>query len=99
LVVENNPLGPIGRRLILFPILVDQRFIDLVGEGNPRALVILAHFFALVAILKSFWFVGNTGTREVRAIAAHLPAHWQGMLEFPLRLVNEGVPYSPPAVS
>ncbi|KIN08933.1 hypothetical protein OIDMADRAFT_100460 [Oidiodendron maius Zn] len=98
-VQRNDPLGPIGRRLILFPILVEQRFIDLVGEAKPRALVILAHYFALVTIIKSFWFVGNTGLREVRSIAAYLPAHWQGSMELPLRLVNEGLPYSQTAAS
>lgn len=90
---NNDPLGPIGRRLMLFPILVDQRFIELVDKARPRALVIIAHYFALVTILKSFWFVGNTGPREVRAIAAHIPGPWRHMMELPLRLVNQGVPY------
>jgi hypothetical protein len=94
-VQKSDPLGPIGRRLMLFPMLVDQRFIELVGEAKPRALVIMAHYFALVVILKSFWFVGNTGAREVRAIAAQVPANWRGMMALPLRLVNEGLPYSP----
>jgi hypothetical protein len=98
-VQKSDPLGPIGRRLMLFPMLVDQRFIELVGEAKPRALVILAHYFALVVILKSFWFVGNTGPREVRAIAAHVPAEWKGMMALPLRLVNEGVPSSPVAAT
>lgn len=98
-VQKGDPLGPIGRRLMLFPVLVDQRFIELVGEAKPRALVIMAHYFALVVVLKPFWLVGNTGPREVRAIAAQVPADWQGMMALPLRLVNEGVAYSPAAAT
>ncbi|KND87183.1 Sterol regulatory element-binding protein ECM22 [Tolypocladium ophioglossoides CBS 100239] len=97
---RNDPLGPIGRRLMVFPLLVDKRFIELVGEARPRALVVMAHYFALVVILKSFWFIGNTGRREVRAIAAHLPAHWQDLMEWPLRIVDDGgLAYSFAAVS
>lgn len=92
---KNQPLGPIGRRLVLFPMLVDKRFIELVGEAKPRALVVLAHYFALMEILRSWWYIGNTGSREVRAIAAHLPARWQTLLEWPLRMVEEGLPYAP----
>jgi hypothetical protein len=71
-VQKGDPLGSIGRRLMLFPVLVDQRFIELVGEAKPRALVIMAHYFALLVVLKSFWHVRNTGQREVRAIAAQV---------------------------
>ncbi|KAE9366752.1 hypothetical protein N431DRAFT_429553 [Stipitochalara longipes BDJ] len=98
-VQKNDPLGPIGRRLMLFPILIDQRFIELVGEARPRALVIMAHYFALFVVLKSYWIVGNTGPREVRAIAAQVSADWQGMMALPLHLVNQGVLYSPAAAT
>ncbi|KAF3892544.1 C6 finger domain-containing protein [Trichophyton interdigitale] len=86
----NGPPGPIRRRIVVFPFIVDPRFIDLVAEGRPRALVILAHFFALIVFLDTYWFVGNTGAREVRAIAAHLPPFWQGLMGFPLYIVENG---------
>ena len=94
-VQKGDPIGPLGRRLMLFPILVDERFIELVGKAQPRALVIMAHYFALLVILKSFWHVGNTGQREVRAIAAQVPDDWKGMMALPLHLVNQGLLYPP----
>ena len=66
--------GRIRRRLVLFPTRVDQCLSYPVGKAKPRALVILAHYFALFGILKLFRFVGNTGLPEVRAIAAYMIA-------------------------
>lgn len=94
-VLRNEPLGPIGRRLVLFPILANKRFIELVEEARPRALVVMAHYFALFTVLRSFWYIGNTGPREVRAIAAHLLAPWQRLMEWPLHIVEGGWTYNP----
>lgn len=89
---RKDQLGSIGRRLVLFPLFVKQRFIELVGQNRPRALVILARYFALITTLKSFWFIGHTGRREVRAIAANLPPHWQDLMEWPLQTVDQDWP-------
>lgn len=94
---RNEPLGPIGRRLMLFPLLVDKGFIELVGEARPRALVIMAHYFSLLVVLESYWYIGLTGRREVKAIASHLSADWQGLIEWPLHVIENGIPYTPGA--
>lgn len=90
-VQNHEPPGPIRRRLIVFPLLIDKRFIELVAECRPRALVILAHYFALVSLLQSFWFVGKTGSREVHALAKYLPADWQDLMEWPLWFIDQGL--------
>lgn len=89
---KEEPHGPIRRRIMLFPMLADRAFVDLVAEGRPRALVILGHYFALVKMLETFWYVGNTGAREVRAIAAHLSHRWKGMMDLPLRIIEHNQP-------
>lgn len=95
LIRKNSPLGLVGRQMLLFPLIVDTRFIELVGESRPRALVALAHYFALFVILESFWYIDQTGRREVEAIAAHLPPHWKPLMEWPLKVINEGISYTP----
>ncbi|KAF3492150.1 C6 finger domain-containing protein [Arthroderma uncinatum] len=89
----EEPSGQIKRRIMVFPLLVDTRFIDLVTEGRPRALVIMAHYFALVVALESSWFIGDTGAREVKAIASHLPTWWQGFMDLPMRAINGDFTY------
>ena len=97
MIQNHEPIGPIGRRLVLFPVLIERHFIDLVGELRPRALVVMAHYFALLTVVKNFWFIGNTGVREIEALATYLPSRWLGLIEWPLLVVKDGLPYRPPA--
>ena len=86
---ENETLGEICRRLLLFPILIRSRFIQLVGEQQPRALVILAHFFALIARFRDLWWIGDTGQREIFGIQSVLPPEWQYLMSWPLHAMYE----------
>ena len=76
------------RRLISFPMLIQQPFIDLVAEQRPRALVVLAHYFALLARISHVWWIGDTGRREIRGIQTILPDEWQNFLEWPLQAME-----------
>ncbi|KFY49262.1 hypothetical protein V495_00643 [Pseudogymnoascus sp. VKM F-4514 (FW-929)] len=71
--------GDILRLLILFPILTQKPFIDSVGEQQPRALVLLAHYFALLVAYREVWWIGDIGRREVLGIQSSLPVSWQQM--------------------
>lgn len=88
---NHDPPGCIGRRLIIFPMMVRRRFVDLVEERRPRALVILAHYFALLAMLRGYWWLGDVGLREVRAIMGVLPMEWRGMMAWPLQILDEQI--------
>lgn len=86
---DSHPPPGLSRRLYLFPMLVDAQFVDYVGQGRPRALVIMAHYFTLLALHREFWYIGDTGLREARAIAAEVPPEWQGMLIQPLEILKD----------
>ncbi|EHK22969.1 uncharacterized protein TRIVIDRAFT_28001 [Trichoderma virens Gv29-8] len=86
---DNQPPPGLSRRLYLFPMIVDAQFVDYVGQKRPRALVIMAHYFALLAIHRDFWYIGDAGLREAQAIAAELPSEWQGMLIQPLEILKD----------
>ena len=75
---ESN--GTLCRRLAVFPMMVDKLFLDLVEERRPRALAVMAHYFALLAKLSDFWWIGASGHREVAAIQSELPPEWQGSI-------------------
>jgi hypothetical protein len=79
------------RRLISFPMLIQKQFIDLVAEQQPRALVVLAHYFALLARFSHFWWIGDTGQREILGIQSFLPDEWQHLLEWPLQAMEAGL--------
>ncbi|KUJ06795.1 uncharacterized protein LY89DRAFT_692155 [Mollisia scopiformis] len=79
----------IFRRLIIFPTVVYTEFIDLVKEQRPRALVILAHFFAFLWDFRDFWWIGDCGRREVRAIENALNEEWRELMVWPLQAVDD----------
>ena len=81
--------GEICRRLILFPYLIRRRFIDLVKDQQPRALAVLAHYFALLASFRDVWWIGVTGRREVQALATVLSGKWYNLMSWPLSVTEE----------
>ena len=88
---RGNP-EDIFRKLILFPILVPKRFIDLVEKQQPRALVVLGHYFSLVArVGHTWWWCGDTGRREVRGIQTVLSDKWLGLMSWSLRTMEESL--------
>jgi hypothetical protein len=56
------------RRLVVFPTMAPEAFIQLVIEARPRALVVLAHYFAALAEFEDVWWVAKIGIREVRGL-------------------------------
>ncbi|KAM0425048.1 hypothetical protein ACHAPT_009607 [Fusarium lateritium] len=88
---QRDAAATVGRRVVVFPMLVHKRFVDLVEEQRPRALVILANYFALLAMLRSFWWIGDSGPRELQAIVEVVPEEWQGLLRWPKEVLEEQV--------
>lgn len=87
---NNEEPRDICRRLIAFPGLIEKkRFYDLVEEAQPRALVVLAHYFALLARFRDIWWVGDAGVRELKAISGVLGGEWQEMIDWPMKAVEE----------
>ena len=86
---EGEKPQTLCRLLLAFPYLVKQPFIDLLSEQRPRALVILAHYFAFLTRFRYVWFIGDAGPREIRAIEAILPVEWQDLMVWPLQRLAE----------
>ncbi|UPL03507.1 hypothetical protein LCI18_014441 [Fusarium solani-melongenae] len=91
---QREPAATVGRRVVVFPMMIHKRFVDLVEEQRPRALVILANYFALMAMLRSFWWIGDSGPRELQAIIEVVPEEWQGLLRWPKQVLEEQVVFT-----
>ena len=76
------------RRLIAFPMLIQKPFIELVARRQPRALVVLAHYFAYLVRFRDIWWIGDTGRREILGIQTILPDEWQYLLDWPLQAME-----------
>lgn len=82
----EHPMG-VARRIMAFALLAPRRFIEAVEQQRPRALAVLAHFFALGSVLQDVWWLGNTVQREIQGIWIALPLEWKYMVS---PLVGEG---------
>lgn len=86
-IIDGEPTHPLCRRLMAFSPLIPKRFIEFVEEGRPRALVILAHYFALASRVPAWW-MGNIPEREIRGIMTVLSPEWREHMHWPLAIAG-----------
>ncbi|ESZ91740.1 hypothetical protein SBOR_7891 [Sclerotinia borealis F-4128] len=65
------------RMIYAFATVAPETFIRRLNENNNRALVILAHFFALCKAADDVWWMRGIAEREVFGIQSVLPESWQ----------------------
>lgn len=84
-----------GKGALAFPGTVSKRFVELVEERQPRALAILASFFALLKVLDNVWWLQGMARREVLGIVSlfnsdffgpELEKKWWPHLEWAVRI-------------
>jgi len=89
---------------LAFPATVSRRFIELLEERRPRALAILACFFALLKSMDSVWWLQGMARREVLGVVSLFNSDffgpdayrtWWPHLEWAMRIAL----YEPPASS
>ncbi|KAL9094387.1 MAG: hypothetical protein Q9165_003237 [Trypethelium subeluteriae] len=88
----SEPEGTLTRRVMGFVPMLSDRFIELLRDGEPRALVVIAHYYSLIKQLENIWWIKDTAYREVMEICGLLPAEWQTMMRWPLEIL--GIPAS-----
>lgn len=88
-VAAEQPKVDIFKRMISFPMWINRKFTPLVDQQQPRALVVLCHYFALLTIFKDIWWIGDMGEREIRVIEKILPQRWLSLMAWPLRVLEE----------
>lgn len=73
---------------LAFPATVSKRFIELIEERRPRALAILACFFALLKRMEGVWWLGDVARREVMGLVSLFEpgSTWWRHLEWPIRI-------------
>lgn len=93
---NGEPVYAVTRRIQAFALVAPPKYIELLGIQRPRALVILAHFWATVAHVHGVWWIGEDSTmgeeptakREIRAIKSVIPPEWSATMVWPLDVVG-----------
>ncbi|KAG6018032.1 hypothetical protein E4U41_004050 [Claviceps citrina] len=95
---HKNPDAPAA---LAFPASVSRRFVELVEEKRPRALAILACFFALFQRMDPVWWLEGVSRREVMGLVSlfETGSSWWRHLEWPIRIALwDGGAVIPPSV-
>jgi hypothetical protein len=85
---EKELPSMISRRFMSLGAIMPDRFMHLLSQHDPRALVILAHFFAMTKQVDDLWWFRGVARREVLGIRSILPANWYPLMEWPLRVLE-----------
>ena len=79
-------------RILGFPATVSRRFIQLIDERDPRALVIIASFFAMTRRVDDAWWLEGVARKEVSGIMGLLDERWWPKMEWAVRIANHDGP-------
>ncbi|KAI1366831.1 hypothetical protein F5Y08DRAFT_300194 [Xylaria arbuscula] len=71
----------------IWSVCVDTKFIDLVTRRQPQALVILAHYTALLHHSRTLWQIGDAGYRFLHTICSVLGPTYEEQLTWVKNLV------------
>ncbi|KAL4805156.1 hypothetical protein BDV18DRAFT_141999 [Aspergillus unguis] len=85
--IKHFPLRQ-NLRPITFPTLISPEYRHILGQRNPMALVILAHWAVTLWDCREQWWCSNWGVRVVSVVALFLPERYAGALRYPLEKLN-----------
>ncbi|CAH0057953.1 unnamed protein product [Clonostachys solani] len=86
----GEPLNMFCRRLTYLSTLLPARYVELLSMKQPRALVLLAHVFALCSYASDMWWVGGSARQEIKALqeSGLLDGpEWEAMMRWPASIV------------
>lgn len=80
-----------GDRTLLFVwcAIVTPEYVDQVKSRQPMALVVLAHYAALLYTVRSQWWSADRGRQIVEAVYEELDASWKPAVQWPVEIVSE----------
>ncbi|KAL1642434.1 hypothetical protein SLS58_005508 [Diplodia intermedia] len=83
--------GRMADGIWIWPLLLPEPFVALIAEGHPAALVVLAHFAALMRCCEVYWWSEGWSESVVDMIVARLEARALAWVEWPVTCVRNGI--------
>jgi hypothetical protein len=75
--------------LVAWPVLVPREYVKLLAALQGEALVILAHYGALIHPFREKWMFQDGGEFLIKSILQYLGPSWQEWLGWPLGVLVE----------
>lgn len=72
-----------------WPVRVSRRYITLLRQRRPEALIVLAYYAVLLYYARDYWAVGGSGAFLIRSITSHLGDYWANWLTWPKQEIEQ----------
>jgi hypothetical protein len=69
--------------LLMWPLKLHPRFVEMLSERLPMALIILAHMVVILKSVNQVWWLSGWGARLLEAITGHLKDEYRIWLTWP----------------
>ncbi|KAF8243446.1 hypothetical protein K440DRAFT_589586 [Wilcoxina mikolae CBS 423.85] len=79
----------INGNIFVWPITATDKFVELLVERRPRALVIFMHYCALFTLIEEFWWCKGSAMLELRRCEMCLSQDWLPWIEWPKTRILE----------
>ncbi|KAH8653772.1 hypothetical protein BX600DRAFT_471619 [Xylariales sp. PMI_506] len=90
LAMASTPGQTISTKTLVYcwPAQVPERYIVLVSERNPQALIVLAHYCVMLKMIDSFWFMEGCAVRVLEQCRLNLEDKWQRYIQWPISIMG-----------
>lgn len=75
--------------IFVWPITATDKFVELLVERRPRALVIFMHYCALFTLVEEFWWSKGSALFELQRCEMCLGGEWSRWIEWPRMRISE----------
>ncbi|KAF2794432.1 hypothetical protein K505DRAFT_336933 [Melanomma pulvis-pyrius CBS 109.77] len=69
---------------------VDPRFLELLSERQPGALIIFAHYGVLLRRVRHYWFMEGYAEQVLHIADMFVPGEWKAWLDWPREQISAG---------
>ncbi|KAI9172817.1 Sterol uptake control protein [Paramyrothecium foliicola] len=90
LAMVSTPNQTITTKTLTFswPMQVPERYLVLIHEKKPEALLVLAHYCVLLKMVDSFWFMKGCAIEIFKQCLQNLEPEWHRYIEWPRSVVG-----------
>lgn len=86
--LQNRTDGSGIDLLLSWTAVVDPEYINMLADRQTEALVLLAHYGALLHTRQHLWMIGDAGAYLIDSIAGHLGSIWEEWLRWPISFLR-----------
>ncbi|RFU35111.1 hypothetical protein B7463_g1247, partial [Scytalidium lignicola] len=82
--------APNPTAIFKFPMMVSNRFVELLEAKDPRTLTIVGYYFMLLKRLSHIWWLQGVVEREFRTLMTFIPKDWLHVMDWAVKEFDTG---------